>query len=83
MCVRVRPYIAHGDSVITVAMKSNYSSVNLFVDGPRETHCLAPDCLIRVRKAEKTIKLIRSQRRSYYEVLRTKLMLGEGRKPGT
>ena len=76
----VRPYIAHGDSVITVAMKSNYSSVNLFVDGPRETHCLAPDSLIRVRKAEKTIKLIRSRRRSYYEVLRTKLMLGEGRK---
>ena len=73
----VRPYIAHGDSVITVVMRSNYSSVNLFVDGPRETHCLAPDCLIRVRKAEKSIKLIRSQRRSYYEVLRTKLMLGE------
>ena len=48
----VRPYIAHGDSVITVVMRSNYSSVNLFVDGPRETHCLAPDCLIRVRKAK-------------------------------
>ncbi|MDE0506314.1 MAG: NAD(+)/NADH kinase [Candidatus Poribacteria bacterium] len=79
----VRPYIAHGNSVITVAMKSNYSSVNLFVDGPRETHSLAPDSLIRVRKAEKTIKLIRSQRRSYYEVLRTKLMLGEGRKRST
>ncbi len=79
----VRPYIAHGDSVITVVMRSNYSSVNLFVDGPRETHCLAPDCLIRVRKAQKSIKLIRSQRRSYYEVLRTKLMLGEGLKRRT
>jgi len=79
----VRPYIVHGDSEITVAMQSNYSSVNVFVDGPRETHCLAPDSLIRVRKAKKTIKLIRSQQRSYYEVLRTKLMLGEGMKRRT
>ena len=79
----VRPYIVHGDSEITVVMQSNYSSVNVFVDGPRETHCLAPDCLIRVRKAKKTIKLIRSQQRSYYEVLRTKLMLGEGMKRRT
>jgi NAD kinase len=64
-------------------MQSDYSSVNLFVDGPRETHCLAPDSLIRVRKADKTIKLIRSQHRSYYEVLQTKLMLGEGTKRKT
>jgi NAD+ kinase len=76
----VRPYIAHGDSEITVVMKSDYSSVNLSVDGPRETYCLAPDCLIRIRKAEKTIKLVRSQHRSYYEVLRAKLGLGEGTK---
>ncbi len=73
----IRPFIANGDSEITVVMRSDYSSVSLFVDGPRETHCLAPDCLIRVRKAKKTVKLIRSQNRSYYEVLQTKLMLGE------
>jgi NAD+ kinase len=79
----VRPYIAHGDSEITVVMRSDYNSVNLFVDGPRETHALTPDSLIRVRKAEKTIKLIRSQHRSSYEVLRTKLMLGEGTKRKT
>ncbi len=79
----VRPYIVQGDSEITVAMRSNYSSVNLFVDGPRETQCLAPDCLIHVRKAKKTIKLIRSQHRSHYEVLRTKLMLGEGMRRNT
>ncbi|MCZ6676593.1 MAG: NAD(+)/NADH kinase [Candidatus Poribacteria bacterium] len=79
----IRPFIAHGDSEITVAMRSDYSSVSLFVDGSRETYCLAPNSLIRVRKAKKTIKLIRSQRRSYYEVLRTKLMLGEGTKRKT
>jgi NAD+ kinase len=79
----VRNFIAHGDSEVAVAMRSNYSSVDLFIDGQRETHCLDPACLIRVRKAEKTIKLIRSQHRSYYEVLRTKLMLGEGTKRKT
>ena len=79
----VRPFIAHGDSEVAIRMRSDYKSVNLFVDGQRETHCLAPDCLIRVRKAKKTLKLIRSQQRSYYEVLRTKLMLGEGTKRKT
>ena len=79
----VRPFIAHGDSEINVVMRSDYSSVDLFVDGSRETHSLAPACLIRVRKAKETIKLIRSQRRSYYKVLRTKLMLGEGTKRKT
>ena len=79
----VRPFIAHGDSEITVAMRSDYSSVDLFVDGQRETHSLASDCLIRIRKAKKTIQLIRSQHRSAYDALRTKLMLGEGTKRKT
>ena len=79
----VRPFIAHGDSEIRVAMRSDYSSVDLFVDGQRETHSLASDCLIRIRKAKKTIQLIRSQHRSAYDALRTKLMLGEGTKRKT
>ena len=79
----VRPFIAHGDSEITVAMRSNYSVVDLFVDGQRETHSLDSDCLIRIRKAKKTIQLIRSQHRSAYDALRTKLMLGEGTKRRT
>ena len=79
----IRPYIAHGDSEIMVTLPSDCKSVSLFVDGPRETHGLAPDHIIRVRKAKKTIKLIRSQQRSYYEVLRAKLMLGEGTKRKT
>ncbi len=76
----MRPFIAHGDSEITVIMQSDYSSVNLLVDGPRETHAVVPNSLIRVRKANKTIQLIRSQHHSNYEVLQTKLMLGEGTK---
>ena len=79
----MRPFIAHGDSEITVAMQSDYSSVSLLVDGPRETHTVAPNSLIRVRKADKTIQLIRSRHHSNYEVLQTKLMLGEGTKRKT
>ena len=79
----MRPFIAHGDSEITVVMQSDYSSVNLLVDGPRETHPVAPNSLIRVRKADKTIQLIRSLHHSNYEVLQTKLMLGESTKRKT
>jgi NAD+ kinase len=79
----MRPFIAHGDSEITVVMQSDYSSVNLLVDGSRETHAVAPNSLIRVRKADKTIQLIRSHHQSNYEVLQTKLMLGEGTKRKT
>ena len=79
----MRPFIAHGDSEITVIMQSDYSSVNLLVDGPRGTHTVAPNSLIRVRKANKTIQLIRSHHHSNYEVLQTKLMLGEGTKRKT
>ena len=79
----MRPFIAHGDSEITVVMQSDYSSVNLLVDGSRETHTVAPNSLIRVRRADKTIQLIRSHHQSNYEVLQTKLMLGEGTKRKT
>ena len=79
----MRPFIAHGDSEITVVMQSDYSSVSLLVDGARETHTVAPNSLIRVRKADKTIQLIRSHHQSNYEVLQTKLMLGEGTKRKT
>ena len=79
----VRPFIAHGDSEITVAIRYDYSSVDLFVDGQRETHSLTSDCLIRIRKAKKTIQLIRSQHRSAFDALRSKLMLGEGAKRKT
>ena len=74
----MRPFIAHGDSEIKVTVRSNYGDVNLLVDGPRTRLLVSPGASIRICKADKKIQLIRSQRRSYHEVLRTKLMLGEG-----
>ncbi len=73
----VRPFIADGDAEITVKMRAAYQSVDVFVDGQRETHSLTAGAVIRVKKADRTIQLIRSQHHSYYRALREKLMLGE------
>ena len=73
----VRPFIAHGDAEIRVEMHSTYERLDLFIDGQRETRSLAREEVIEVRKAERTIQLIRSQGHSYYKALREKLMLGE------
>ena len=73
----VRPFIADGDAEITVKMRAAYQSVDVFVDGQRDTHSLTAGAVIRVKKAERTIQLIRSQHHSYYRALREKLMLGE------
>ena len=74
----VRPFVADGAAEITVKMRAAYQSVDVFVDGQRETHSLTAGAVIRVKKAERTIQLIRSQHHSYYKALREKLMLGEG-----
>lgn len=74
----VRPFIADGDAEITVKMRAAYQSVDVFVDGQRETHSLTAGAVIKVEKAGRTIQLIRSQHHSYYRTLREKLMLGEG-----
>ncbi len=73
----VRPFIADGAAEITVKMRAAYQSVDVFVDGQRETHSLTAGAVIKVEKAERTIQLIRSQHHSYYRTLREKLMLGE------
>ncbi len=76
----IRPFIAHSDAEIRVKMRSADGNVDVFVDGQREIHPLGTEAIINVRKAERTIQLIRSLHHSYYGVLREKLMLGESRK---
>jgi len=70
----IRPFVAHPDSQISVSTAEN-SGVILNFDGGSVS--LEPNSVVKVSKAEKTIKLIKSKNRSYYEVLRTKLRLGE------
>ncbi|MDE0018429.1 MAG: NAD(+)/NADH kinase [Candidatus Poribacteria bacterium] len=74
----VRPFIADGNAEITVKMRAAYQSVDVFVDGQRETHSLTAGAVIKVERAKRTIQLIRSQHHSYYRALREKLMLGIG-----
>lgn len=46
----VRPFIADGDAEITVKMRAAYQSVDVFVDGQRETHSLTAGAVIKVEK---------------------------------
>ncbi|MBD3180792.1 NAD(+) kinase [Candidatus Poribacteria bacterium] len=71
----LRPHIVSADSKISVLVKAVHGDVMLTIDG-QEAFELYPGALVEIKKAVKTIKLIRSQRRSYYEVLRTKLKWG-------
>lgn len=73
----VRPFIAHPESQISVRLgKDCRTNAALYVDGSERlefTHRHS----IKVFRAKKTIKLIRSHNRNYYDVLRNKLRWGE------
>ena len=83
----VRPFITHGDSEIQITIQedsfatveqNHQAEAKVLVDGLREIYSVQPNQSICIHKAEKTIQLIRSRRRNYYDVLREKLMFGEG-----
>jgi len=71
----VRPHIAPAESRISIVVRSTHSNAMLTIDG-QEAFALAPDSIVEIEKAAETIKLIRSHKRSYYEVLKTKLKWG-------
>ncbi|HGE71217.1 TPA: NAD(+) kinase [Candidatus Poribacteria bacterium] len=74
-----RPQIVPAESKISVIVKSLHSNILLAIDG-QEGFDLEPNSIIQIDKAPETIKLIRSEKRSYYEILRTKLKWGESMK---
>ncbi len=71
----LRPLVVSAESRIKVVVKGVYSNVMLTIDG-QEAFKLNPGSTIEIEKADETIKLIRSRKRNYYEVLRTKLKWG-------
>jgi len=71
----VRPYIVSAESRISIAVRSVHSDIMLTIDG-QEAFDLHPGSVIEIERATETVRLIRSLRRSYYEVLRTKLKWG-------
>ncbi|MCD6505270.1 NAD(+)/NADH kinase [Candidatus Poribacteria bacterium] len=72
----IRPFVAKSDSIVTVRFPLRDGSALVIIDG-RETHKFGPHSSVRVRKSDKRLKLIRSARRGYCEVLRSKLKWGE------
>lgn len=71
----LRPLVVSANSTIKIIIKGFYSYVMLTIDG-QESFKLQPNSTIEIEKSDKTIKLIRSHKRSYYEVLRTKFKWG-------
>jgi len=71
----VRPYIVSAESCVSIIIRSRHSNIMLTMDG-QEAFDLHPDSVVEISKASETIKLIRSHKRSYYEVLKTKLKWG-------
>ncbi len=71
----VRPYIAPAGSRISIIVRSTDSNAMLTIDG-QEAFEIHPDSVVEIEKATETVRLIRSHKRSYYEVLKTKLKWG-------
>ena len=71
----IRPYIAPAESRISITVRSTDSNAMLTIDG-QEAFKIHPDSVVEIEKATETVKLIRSHKRSYYEVLKTKLKWG-------
>ena len=72
----LRSHIVSAESHISIIVKAAHSNIMLTIDG-QEAFDLCPGSIVEVEKADQTIKLIRSCKRSYYEILRTKLKWGE------
>ncbi|MFC1718560.1 NAD(+)/NADH kinase [Candidatus Poribacteria bacterium] len=71
----IRPYIAPAESRISIIVRSTDSNAMLTIDG-QEAFKIHPDSVVEIEKATETVRLIRSHKRSYYEVLKTKLKWG-------
>jgi NAD+ kinase len=73
-----RPLMIPGVSTIDVAPKLDRSHDEVFVtfDG-QSGHPLEAGDVVRIRRAERTLQLVRATKRSYFDVLRQKLKWGE------
>jgi NAD+ kinase len=72
-----RPLVIDDDSVVTVAVKSlDDEDVYLTLDGQVGLELKSGD-IISVKKASYSAKLVMSEKRDYFGVLRTKLKWGE------
>ena len=72
-----RPIVLPDESIISITVKSSFDEmVYLTIDGQVGLELKEGDS-VEVRRALKTVALVMSKRRDYFEVLRTKLKWGE------
>ena len=73
-----RPVVIPGNAVVEIRPHANGSVDNLFVtyDG-QSGYPLQRDDVVRVRKSEQKLRLVKATARSYFELLREKLKWGE------
>jgi NAD+ kinase len=71
-----RSVIVPDSSVIRVSVKSELQSVRVTTDGQQEK-IFTPPMNLFVQKADYTVKLVKRKDKSYYDVLRSKLMWGK------
>lgn len=67
----VRPIIVSDEKVIEIAVETSDDRFILNCDG-LIVHKLSPADRIKVQKSDETVNLVRNEKRSYYDVLRTK-----------
>ncbi|RLA87760.1 MAG: NAD(+) kinase [Deltaproteobacteria bacterium] len=70
-----RPLILPPEVTIKVILKSEREEVFITLDGQWGFNLLIND-IVEIKRAERTLRLIKSPHRSYFEVLRTKLKWG-------
>jgi NAD+ kinase len=71
-----RPLVVRDSSCIEMKLSGNTESVFLTLDGQRGIPLQATD-VVRISRAKELLKLIQPPRKSYFEILRSKLKWGE------
>ena len=71
-----RSVIVPDSSVVRVHVESKHQHVRITADGQQEK-LLTPPVNLLVQKADYTVKLVKRKDKSYYDVLRSKLMWGK------
>ena len=73
----VRPIIIPDDSVFTATINSSQKEAMVVADGQSEFILKTPFDVC-IKKSDVSVKLVKKKDNSYYELLRSKLMWGEG-----
>ena len=71
-----RSVIVPDSSVIRVSVESEFQNVRVTADGQQEK-IFTPPVNLFIQKADYTVKLVKRKDKSYYDVLRSKLMWGK------